>query len=54
MSTIIVATKVPTAVDTVGPLILLFLCCMSASQLLATSHRSGLPSAFVTVKRYGA
>jgi hypothetical protein len=46
-STIIVATKVPTPV--VGPLILLFLCCMPASRLLATSHRSGLPSAFVTV-----
>ncbi len=50
MSTILAATKVPVAVDTVGPLILLFVCCVSASQLLATSHRSGLPSTSVTVR----
>ncbi len=53
MSTIIAATKVPTIVDTVGPLILLFIYCMPASQLLATSHRSGLPLASVTVRSPG-
>ncbi len=53
MSTIVAATKVPTAADTVGPLILLFLRCMPASRLLATSHRSGLPSASVTVRSPG-
>lgn len=51
MNIIIIATKVPTTVDTITPFGMLLVCCPLASQLLAISHKFGLPLASVTARR---
>jgi hypothetical protein len=53
MNIIIIATKVPATVDTITLFGVLLVCCPLASQLLAISHKFGLPLASVIARRHG-